>query len=120
MQLPKTIFSRDVSDSHTPIPGDVITTLWNGKTYEIVEVGSEQNIFQAKKLIWEFICKPYKYSEESDSAEDIIFDSLSDSDFPDINTDTTSKELSAYGENDEIEDESNENYNNADTAYYGY
>lgn len=121
MQMPKTIFQRDVSTTHTPVVGDAIRTLWNNKTYEIVEVGSEQNIFQAKKLIWEFIVRPYKYSEESQSAEDVIFDSLSDSDFPDINETTTStEELSAYGDNEFIDDEAGDISTDVDSGIYGY
>lgn len=121
MQMPKTIFQRDVSTTHIPVVGDAIRTMWNNKTYEVVEVGSEQNIFQGKKLIWEFIVRPYKYSEESQSAEDIIFDSLSDSDFPDINETTTStEELSAYGDNEFIDDESGDISTDADSGVYGY
>lgn len=72
--IPKANFSRDVAsgdDTITPMPGDVIKTLWNNRNYEIVDIGSEQNIFMGKRLIWEFILRPYRFSEESTKAEEI-------------------------------------------------
>jgi hypothetical protein len=54
-----------------PIPGDVIKTLWNNRNYEIVDIGAEQSIFQGKKLVWEFILRPYRFSEQSLMAEQI-------------------------------------------------
>jgi len=129
-QTPKTIFDRDVrtnfnTDSPTateeiPKSGDVIKTLWNNKTYEIVEVGAEQNIFQASKLIWEFILRPYRHSEESDSADDVLFYEPDDEDFPDINTDTTTDELSAYGDNKDIRDDADDISPDPDSGVYGY
>ena len=130
VETPKTIFSRDVEDSYLsdyteetelqPKVGDCIRTLWNNKIYEIVEYGSEQRIFQGKKLIWEFILRPYRHAEESDSAEDMLFYEPDEEDFPDSNEDTTTKELSAYGENDYIEDESKDIYSDLNGSLYGY
>jgi hypothetical protein len=122
MQISKSIFSRDVSNNFIPKIGDVIKTLWNNKSYEIADVGSESKIFQGKKMIWEFICRPYRYSSQSESADDILFDTPSEIDFPEINETTVSKPTSAYGENDYIEEESNkiENYKDIDTSVYGY
>ncbi len=54
-----------------PMPGDVIKTLWNNRNYEIVDTGAESNIFGAKKLIWEFILRPFRFSEQSLKAEEI-------------------------------------------------
>lgn len=54
-----------------PMPGDVIKTLWNNRNYEIVDTGAESNIFSAKKLIWEFILRPFRFSEQSLKAEQI-------------------------------------------------
>jgi len=54
-----------------PSPGDVIKTLWNNRNYEIVDVGAEQNVFMAKKLVWEFILRPYRFSEQSLRSEEI-------------------------------------------------
>jgi hypothetical protein len=51
-----------------PMPGDVVKTLWNNRNYEIVDIGAEQSIFMAKKLIWEFILRPYRFSEQSSAA----------------------------------------------------
>jgi hypothetical protein len=54
-----------------PLPGDVIKTLWNNRNYEIVDIGAEQSIFMARKLIWEFILRPFRFSEQSLKAEEI-------------------------------------------------
>ena len=54
-----------------PMAGDVIKTLWNNRNYEIVDIGAEQSIFMARKLIWEFILRPYRFSEQSLIAEEI-------------------------------------------------
>lgn len=131
MQIPKSMFSSDVKEEYQeeydttedimPMVGDVIRTTWNNRLYEIVEVGAEQKIFQGRKMIWEMVTRPYRYSEESDSAESMVFATPGD-DFPDINEFTTTEELSAYGDNEEIEDESDsiENYDDIDSTYYGY
>jgi hypothetical protein len=83
----------------------------------------------AKKMMWGFVLQPYKFSEDSQSAKDIVYDIFSDDVFPDINnplfgTDvlsgTGSKPLSAYGENDLIEELSDEIDTNPDSAIYGY
>jgi hypothetical protein len=122
MQMSKSVFTRDVSNIFIPKIGDVIKTLWNNKSYEIVDVGSESKIFQGKKMIWEFICRPYRYSSQSESADNILFDTPSEIDFPEINETTTSKPISSYGENDYIEEESEkiESYDNLDTTIYGF
>jgi hypothetical protein len=72
--LPKANFARDVGKGNTtlqPMAGDVIKTLWNNRNYEIVDIGAEQNIFMARKLIWEFILRPFRFSEQSDMADQI-------------------------------------------------
>lgn len=130
VQIPKTIFTRDIENSYltdytdeselSPKVGDTIRTLWNNKTYEIVEFGAEQNVFQAKKLVWEFILRPYRHSEESDSSEDLLFYDPDESDFPDINEDTTTKELSAFGDNDFITKAASEISDDVDSSIYGY
>lgn len=121
-QMTKTIFKRDVTDE-VPKVGDVIKTLWNNKLYEIVEVGSEQKIFQGMKLIWEFILRPYRHSEDSDSADEMLFVEPEEDEFPDINITTETRELSAYGNNKDIGKESKDNYDyqgiNTKTTY-GY
>ena len=75
-QIPKTIFIRDCSTvwfntpsiSATaihPIPGMVIHTVWNDRTYEVVNVGDYQFIHQARKPVWEMILRPFRYSLQS-------------------------------------------------------
>lgn len=54
-----------------PMAGDVIKTLWNNRNYEVVDIGAEQSIFMGKKLVWEFILRPYRFSEQSLAAEQI-------------------------------------------------
>lgn len=110
--IPKTTFTRDVSAGINPKPGDVVQTIWNERTYEVVDAREEESIFQLKKLVWNLILKPFRYSEESDSTKEMLQD-------PD---NLLSDPLSAYGDNEWIDDESDEidNYGDADTSIYGY
>lgn len=110
--MPKFTFTRDVSASRDPKPGDVIKTLWNDRAYEVVDVGAETHIFQLHKKVWEFVLKPYRFSEESDSAISIS---------PDLDS-TLTNPSSAYSDNEWIEDTSDdmESYSNVDTSVYGY
>lgn len=120
MMMAKAVFSRDVSYDFIPKVGDVIKTLWNNKTYEIVDVGAESKIFQGKKMVWDFICRPFRHGNQSSSADDIIFNAPDDGDFPDINFEYETRPLSAYGDNDFIEEESNKIDTSAKTEMYGY
>jgi len=120
MMMAKAVFSRDVSYDFIPKVGDVIKTLWNNKTYEVVDVGAESKIFQGKKMVWDFICRPFRHSNQSSSADDIIFNAPDDGDFPDINFEYETRPLSAYGDNDFIEEESNKIDTSAKTEIYGY
>jgi len=120
--ITKTIFQRDVStpsgdSTYKPLVGDVIRCLWNNKIYEIADVGSEQQIFQGKKLIWEFILKPYRSAEESQSENDMLFDTPDEDDFPLINTTTTTEVLSAGSDNENIDTEKEDI---TDSSIYGY
>lgn len=129
MQIPKSLFIKNIVDEYKfdydteeeiiPSVGDVIRTLWNNKLYEIIEVGSEQKIFQGRKMIWEMITRPYRHSQESDSAEDMLFDNPDEIDFPDINTTTETDVLSAYGDNEDIEEQSTTK-TDTDTSIYGF
>lgn len=129
MQIPKSIFTRDIEEEYNsdyskntelkPKPGDCIRTLWNNKLYELVETGSEQKIFQARKMIWEMVARPYRHSEESDSANEMLDDIPDELDFPDENTTTETTELSSHGDNKTIEDDSDFD-NDADTGVYGF
>lgn len=101
-QIPQYMFSRDVSSTILPKIGDVISILWypsstdrlvrDGREFEIVHVDDDDKIFTLKKLIWVFVLRPYRFSEQSQTAEDI----------------TESHPLSAYGDNEWIISESNE------------
>ena len=110
--IPKFTYSRDVSTTYEPKPGDVVQTLWNNRSYEIADVGEEAHIFQLKKMIWELILKPYRYSEQSDSAKTILKT-------PDS---THSDPITAYGDNEWLEDQSDDvdAYGDTDTSVYGY
>lgn len=110
--IPKFTYGRDVSIEYDPKPGDVIKTLWNDRSYEIIDVGEEAHIFQLKKMVWEFILKPYRYSEQSDSAKSILKT-------PDS---TLSDPITAYGNNEWIEEESDDidTYSDVDSSVYGY
>ncbi len=77
MVIPKSIWTRDLAPLYSITPGltgrpvqpqvgDVITTLFNNRNYEITDVGDEQAIFMGRKFAWELIVKPYRFSEQSD------------------------------------------------------
>lgn len=72
--IPKGTYTRDVGggdEELAPIPGDVIHTLWDDRKYEIVDIGQKQSVFQGKRLVWEFILRPFRFSEESLKSEEI-------------------------------------------------
>jgi hypothetical protein len=110
--IPKSTFTRDVNSTYDPKPGDVVQTMWNQRSYEVVDVGAEGSVFQLKKMVWELILKPYRYADQSDSAKDISWDVDS----------TLSEPLTAYGDNQWVEQESNDidNYTDVDTSIYGF
>ena len=122
-QIPKFTFSRDVSAGYVPKPGDAITTIWNDRSYEVVDTGEEDKIFQLKKLVWELILKPYRFSDESDSARNISRFTFPPTDPNKIN-DTVTQPLSAFGDNEDLENESDDIFdyedNDIDTNIYGY
>jgi len=117
--IPKFTFSRDVSGGYVPKPGDAVVTIWNDRAYEIADCGEEEKIFQLKKMIWELILRPYRFSDESESAKKI-----SRFTFPPTDSSTISETISAFGDNKDLEDESDDIYdyedNNVDTKIYGY
>lgn len=121
--IPKFTISRDVSGGYVPKPGDAIVTKWNNRAYEIADSGEEEKIFQLKKLVWDLILKPYRFSDESESARRISrFTSLPTD--PNLVRDTTTEPLSAFGDNNDLEDESDDIFdyeeNSIDTKIYGY
>lgn len=122
VQLSKEKFKRDIAEEfgdseYNPKPSDAIKLLWNNKTYSISDVNSENNVFLGRKMMWDLICRPFSFSEESSSAEDILYSEPPSGYFDEDNTLTTTEPLSAYGENEEIEEES---FKNPDSAIYGY
>jgi len=120
--IPKWTMTRDVSAGYHPKPGDAIVTLWNDRAYEIADVHEEEKIFQLKKMVWGFVLKPYRFSDESQSARDIARFTREPTN-PNLITDTTSQPLTAFGDNKDLEEESDEIYDygiNYDTNVYGY
>jgi len=110
--MPKFTFTRDVSGGYSPKPGDVIKTIWNNRVYEIADVDEEAHIFHLNKQIWSFILKPFRFSDQSQSIgnnvgpDDITQFNRDPS--PELNPDTTTQPLTAYGDNKFIEEESDE------------
>jgi hypothetical protein len=125
---PKFTFSRDVSGSVNPKVGDVIKTIWNDRAYEVVDVGEEAHIFQLNKRVWEYILRPFRFSEQSDSARNISPFTFGPTEEIDISLESTPL-TAAYAhdnntetENELIDKESNEidNYSDVDTSVYGF
>jgi hypothetical protein len=89
-------------------------THWNNRAYEVVDVGEEEKIFQLKKMVWSFILKPYRFSEDSDISRTIPMGRETGA--------LDSDPLSAYGDNEWIEEESDgiHNYPDVDESIYGY
>lgn len=118
--IPQCIYSRDVSKTEMPKPGDVMKVKWyrgdfqsdqDSRTFEISHVAQDQSIFQLKSLVFVLYLMPYRFSEESQDAKDVSSD-LS----------TTFTGISAYGDNTWIETESQaiSAYTGIDTSVYGY
>jgi len=126
--VPKFTFSRDVSaGGYHPKPGDAIITIWNNRAYEIADIHEEEKIFQLKKMIWGFVLRPYRFSDESESAREIARFTRKPTDKNNVNRhtnlDTTTEPLSAFGDNEYIEDESDEIFeygDDYDSSVYGY
>jgi len=113
-EMPKTTFVRDISASYDPKPGDVIKILWNDRAYEIVDVHEEGKIFQLKKLVWQFLLKPFRFSATDETGH-------TDGEIsPDIDPSTWTDPLTAYGDNEWLEEESDSIEAVSDSAVYGY
>ena len=122
--MPKFTFTRDVSAGYHPKPGDVIKTIWNDRAYEIADVGEEQHIFQLKKAIWGFILKPFRFSDQSQSIGDTKvgpddITTFNTAPSPILDPDTTTQPLTAYGDNEFIETESDDILD-YDNSVYGF
>lgn len=112
LAIPKFTFSRDVSAGIEPKIGDVIKYIFNERSYEIVMIHKFEKIFQLSKLVYSLILRPYRYSEQGDSAKAISSDL----------DQTLTSPITAYGDNENIEEESNNiyNYGDVDSTVYGY
>lgn len=124
--IPKFTFTRDVS-AHAPVPGDVLVTIWNNRAYEIADVGEEERIFQLKKMVWDFVLRAFRFSDQSDSSGDKVgardvFRGFVHTTPPILDTNT--QPLTADGDNNWLEDESEEIFDyeeeGIDTKIYGY
>jgi len=136
--IPKIKFIRDIGPSFLtyhpsgdliqPFVGDVITTLWNNRNYEIVDLGSEERIFQGQKHIWELILRPFSFSNESKKAREIHMPNNIDDleiienemeEGPGIEEKEYPKVK--FGDNSWVEDESNDidTYSDVDKSIFG-
>lgn len=113
--MPVKTWIRDISSTVEPKPGDVIRTLWNERAYEVVTIKKEVAIFELYKRAYNFILKPYRFSEESEEARDI---SIS----PELTLTDDPSGAESFGDNDFFEEASNviDDYGDVDTNVYGY
>lgn len=113
--MPVKTWIRDISQTVEPKPGDVIRTLWNERAYEVVTIKKEIAIFELYKRAYNFILKPYRFSEESEEARDISIN-------PDLTLTDEPSGIESFGDNDYIEEASDDidEYGDVDTNVYGY
>ena len=144
MTIPKSVFTRDLSMVFTdtlgpsafiqPRMGDVITTLWNNRHYEIASIDEEQNIFLGRKFTWDLVLRPFRFSEQSDEHREVHtgfpddpFESIVSGGYeppeagevPDLTEHTYFEDV--FGDNDKIEKESNKihDYKDPDQHAFG-
>lgn len=72
LYIPVYTFTRDINFDGEPKPGDVLKASWNGNSYQIVDVTSEDHVFQFSKLVYELKCRPYRVQAQEE--EEIIED----------------------------------------------
>lgn len=122
VHIPQATYKRDVSQTIPPKVGDVVvlpfyrdvpgmaSTTTQGRTFELIHVAEDQNIFQLRSLVYSLYMIPYRYSEDSDSAKDVSSD-----------LGTGTEGISAFGDNDYIEVESAkiDTYSDVDRSIYG-
>jgi len=110
--MPRGTWYRDISTTEEPTIGDVIFLPWMNRVFEIAHVDDDDKIFQLKKLIWVLILRPFRYSDQSTSATSASVDIH----------DMATPQLTAFGDNEYIEQQSNsiEPYTDIDTKIYGY
>lgn len=125
ISIPKATFARDMGMVFTdtigpsafiqPRVGDIIKTIWNDRNYEIVNVSEEENIFMAKKFVYDMIVKPFRFSEQSDEHREVTT-GLPDDPFAtivpgpsgDVMQNNYATEM--FGDNENIDQESSEIY----------
>ena len=122
IEIPKGTFTRDVSAGYQPIVGDVVRLMWNNKLYEITSMTGENKVFQAQKMIFSFIMRPYRHNEMNDSSFiEGNLDSMTE--FPEINDMMMrSGELSGIGDTQVIKSTSKEieDYEDVDLSWQNY
>jgi hypothetical protein len=111
--IPQGTWKRDISATIEPKIGDVVTIDWyspfvgEGRTFEVAHVDDDDKTFQLKKMVYILVLRPYRFSEQSTSAEALAM---------------ASAPISAYGDNEWIEEQSDaiDDYDDVDTKIYGY
>jgi len=103
--IPMGTWNRDISRTLTPNIGDVIYIKWLDRGFEVVHVDDDDRIFQLKKMIYILILRPYRFSEQSESATDIY---------------TETVPMSGFGDNEWIKEQSDsiDNYSDIDNSIY--
>jgi len=103
--IPMGTWNRDISRTLTPNIGDVIYIKWLDREFEVVHVDDDDRIFQLKKMIYILILRPYRFSEQSESATDIY---------------TETVPMSGFGDNEWIKEQSDsiDNYSDIDNSIY--
>ncbi|MCK5020475.1 MAG: hypothetical protein KAS32_25790 [Candidatus Peribacteraceae bacterium] len=134
VSIPKSIFARDLSMMYSdtlgpsayvqPRVGDIIKTLWNDRNYEVVNISEEENIFMAKKFVFDMIVKPFRFSEQSDEHRE-VFSGLPDDPFESIVPGPSGDVIQnnygteMFGDNEDIDKESSEIYDYDDEGIQG-
>jgi len=103
--IPIGTWKRDISQTLTPMIGDVLHVKWLDREFEVVHVDDDDRIFQLKKMIYILVLRPYRFSEQSASATEVYTETLP---------------MSAYGDNDWIETQSDaiDAYTDIDDSIY--
>jgi hypothetical protein len=121
VQIPHYTFIRDVYGSvlggrysgMVPVAGDLMHMLWNNFVYAITDISHEDQIFLAKKFVWNLTLRPYKTTLNEPTSAYVDVDNL-----------TSALPLSAWGDNDVIEELSDDIDNYVDLPdledVYGY
>lgn len=103
--IPQGTWRRDISQTLEPMIGDAIHIEWLDREFSVVHVDNDDRIFQLKKMIYILVLRPYRFSEDSESAAAIY---------------TESVPMSAYGDNEWIEQQSDsiDTYSDIDDSIY--